>query len=54
MVEAIFKQTGQELNKKDVELPEMLNLGSYAASIRLHPEVVGQFTVVVQREKNVG
>lgn len=52
--DAIFKQTGQELNKKDVELPEITTLGSYPSSIRLHPEVVGQFTVVVQREKNVG
>jgi large subunit ribosomal protein L9 len=50
-VEAIFKQTGQQLNKKDVELPEITTLGTYTASVRLHPEVVGQFNIMVQREK---
>ncbi len=52
IVDAIFKQTGRELEKKDIELPEISKLGTYTASIRLHPEVVGTFNVVVQREKN--
>lgn len=52
IVDAIFKQTGRELDKKDIELPEISKLGTYTASIRLHPEVVGTFNVVVQREKN--
>ena len=49
---AIFQQTGRELNKKDIEMPEITEVGTYPVSIRLHPEVVGTFNVVVQREKN--
>lgn len=52
IVEAIFQQTGRQLDKKDVELPEISTLGTYQASIKLHPEVSGNFNVVVQREKN--
>ena len=52
IVDAIFQQTGRQLDKKDVELPEITHLGTYQASIRLHPEVNGVFNVVVQREKN--
>ena len=52
IVDAIFQQTGRQLEKKDVELPEISTVGTYQASIRLHPEVLGTFNVVVQREKN--
>ena len=52
IVDAIFQQTGRQLDKKDIELPEISTLGTYPASIRLHPEVSGVFNVVVQREKN--
>jgi large subunit ribosomal protein L9 len=52
IVDAIFQQTGRELNKKDIELPEITSLGTFPATIRLHPEVIGTFNVVVQREKN--
>lgn len=52
VVSAIFQQTGRELNKKDVEMPEITEVGTYPVSIRLHPEVAGTFNVVVQREKN--
>ena len=52
IVDAIFQQTGRQLDKKDVELPEITHLGTYQASIRLHPEVNGVFNVVVQKEKN--
>ena len=52
IVTAIFQQTGRNLDKKDVELPEITETGTYPASIRLHPEVLGTFNVVVQREKN--
>ena len=52
VVSAIFQQTGRELNKKDIEMPEITETGTYPVSIRLHPEVVGTFNVVVQREKN--
>ncbi len=51
VVEAIAQQTGRTLNKKDVELPEIKSIGSFDASIKLHPEVVGTFKIVVQKEK---
>lgn len=53
VIDAIAQQTGRTLNKKDVELPEIKSVGSFDASIKLHPEVIGTFKVVVQREKNV-
>ncbi|KAK9831994.1 hypothetical protein WJX81_006960 [Elliptochloris bilobata] len=52
IVAAIAQQTGRELDKRDVELPEIKKVGTYDARVRLHPEVVGDFKVVVQREKN--
>jgi large subunit ribosomal protein L9 len=52
IVDAIFQQTGRKLERKDVELPDVSTVGTYQASIRLHPEVLGTFNVVVQREKN--
>lgn len=53
VVEAIAQQTGRTLDKKKVELPEIKLVGAYDATVKLHPEVVGSFKVVVQREKNV-
>ncbi len=53
VVDAIAQQTGKQLDKRNVTLPDIKSLGSYDASVRLHPEVVGTFKVVVQREKNV-
>jgi large subunit ribosomal protein L9 len=29
-------------------------MGTYECSVKLHPEVNGTFSVVIQREKNVG
>ena len=52
IVAAIAQQTGRELDKRDVELPEIKTVGTYDARVRLHPEVFGEFKVVVQREKN--
>ena len=52
IVAAIAQQTGRELNKADVELPEIKKVGTYEARVKLHPEVFGEFKVVVQREKN--
>ena len=52
IVAAIAQQTGRELDKRDVELPDIKTVGTYDARVRLHPEVFGEFKVVVQREKN--
>lgn len=53
VVDAIAQQTGKQLDKREVTLPDIKTLGNYDATVRLHPEVVGTFKVVVQREKTV-
>mmetsp|Transcript_9556 Transcript_9556/g.22988 ORF Transcript_9556/g.22988 Transcript_9556/m.22988 type:complete len:196 (-) Transcript_9556:27-614(-) len=50
IVDAIALQTGRELNKKDVVLPDIKTLGTYDAEIKLHPKVSGRFKVVVQKD----
>lgn len=51
VVEAVYKQTAQQLDKKIVTLPANINtLGEYDVSVRLHPDVTGTFKVVVARE----
>lgn len=50
VVEAIRLQTGRELDKKSVTIPEIKELGTFDASVRLHPEVVGKFKIVVQKD----
>lgn len=51
LVEAIAQQTGRTLDKKAITLPDIKTLGTFDASIKLHPEVTGSFKVVVQKEK---
>jgi large subunit ribosomal protein L9 len=51
VVAAIEQQTGRALDKRGVTLPDIKALGTYDATVRLHPEVVGEFKVVVQKEK---
>lgn len=50
LVDAIRMQTGRELDRKAVTLPEIKTLGTFDASIKLHPEVTGFFKVVVQKD----
>ena len=50
--DAIFQQTGKQLDKRAVALPEIKAVGTYDATVKLHPEVSGAFKVVVQKEKN--
>lgn len=52
VVSAIEQQTGRSIDKKLVSLPEIKETGTFPASVKLHPEVIGEFKVVVQREKN--
>lgn len=49
---AIEQQTGRVLDRRAMTLPEIKSVGTYDATVKLHPEVVGVFKVVVQREKN--
>lgn len=51
IVAAIAQQTGRELDSKLVSLPEIKTTGSFPATIKLHPDVIGKFQVVVQKEK---
>lgn len=50
--EAVYQQTGRQINKEDIEVPDIKTTGSFDVSAKLHPEVTGKFKVVVQREKN--
>ncbi|KAI3436156.1 hypothetical protein D9Q98_002213 [Chlorella vulgaris] len=50
LVDAIKMQTGRELDKKTITVPEIKSLGTYEASVKLHPEVTGFFKVVVQKD----
>ncbi|PRW59565.1 50S ribosomal L9 [Chlorella sorokiniana] len=50
IVDAIRMQTARELDKRAVTLPEIKALGTYDASVKLHPEVTGFFKIVVQKD----
>lgn len=50
VVEAIKMQTGRELKKSDVSVPDIKTLGSYECTVKLHAEVVGAFKVIVQKD----
>lgn len=50
VVEAIKMQTGRELDRRDVTVPEIKTLGTYDASVKLHSDVVGLFKVVVAKD----
>lgn len=51
VVNAIERQTGRVIDKRMVNLPEIKTTGTYVASVKLHPDVLGEFKVVVQKEK---
>jgi len=50
IVEAIRMQTGRELEKRNVTIPDIKTLGTYDCTVKLHAEVVGSFKVVVQKD----
>jgi large subunit ribosomal protein L9 len=50
VVDAIKQQTGRELDRKDVVLPAITQLGTFEASIKLHPEINGTFKLVIQKD----
>ncbi|KXZ43264.1 hypothetical protein GPECTOR_96g730 [Gonium pectorale] len=53
IADAIYQQTGRNVSDCEITVPEIKSAGTYECTIRLHPEVVGTFSVVVQKEKNV-
>ena len=50
IVEAIRMQTGRELEKRNVTIPDIKTLGTYDCTVKLHAEVVGSFKVVDQKD----
>ena len=50
IAEAIRQQTGRELDRRTFTVPEIKELGTFDATVKLHPEVVGEFKVVVQKD----
>ncbi len=46
----ILEKTGQEIDRRDIDLPEVRHLGTYTADIKLHPEVSVSVTVEVIAE----
>lgn len=49
--EAVYQQTGRDISSLPIEMPEIKALGTYEVSVRLHPEVVGRFSLLVQKGK---
>lgn len=52
VIEAVYQQTSRRVDAADLTVPEIKAVGSFECSVKLHPEVTGVFTVVVQKEKN--
>jgi large subunit ribosomal protein L9 len=40
VAELVKEKTGQEIDKRDIEMPDVAQLGTYKAQIKLHPEVI--------------
>jgi large subunit ribosomal protein L9 len=40
VAERIKDTTGQEIDKRDIEIPDVAQLGTYKAQLKLHPEVI--------------
>lgn len=47
VVEAIQAAIGQEIDRREITLPDINKLGSYQAEIKLHPELTAVITVKV-------
>ncbi len=40
VAELVKEKTGQEIDKRDIEMPDVAQLGAYKAQLKLHPEVI--------------
>ena len=49
VADAVEQQTGKALDKKAIDVPEISEVGVYDVTVKLHPEVVGEFKVDVQK-----
>ena len=51
VAEALMKQTGLEVDRRKIELPEMVKQpGTYTAVAKLHPEIAAKFNVIVEAD----
>lgn len=53
VVDAIYQQTGRVIQEADLVLPDIKSVGTYECTVKLHPEVIGTFSVVIQKEKSI-
>ena len=49
VADAVEQQTGKALDKKAINVPEISEVGVYDVTVKLHPDVVGEFKVEVQK-----
>lgn len=40
VAELVKEKTGQEIDKRDIEMPDVAQLGVYKAQLKIHPEVI--------------
>lgn len=51
IAEAVKQQNGLELDKKKIMVKDPIKaLGNYKIPVKLHPEVTGEFTLIVDKE----
>ncbi len=51
IAEAVKQQNGMELDKKKIVVKDPIKaLGNYKIPVKLHPEVTGEFTLIVDKE----
>ena len=52
IAEAVKEQMNLEIDKKKIQLKEVIKtLGSHTVPVKLHPKVIGELTVIVNKEK---
>jgi large subunit ribosomal protein L9 len=47
VAEAILASTNQEIDRRDITVPEIHKLGFYKVQVKLHPEVTAEFEIQV-------
>lgn len=47
VAEAIYQQTGRAIPESDITIPDIKAVGTYECAAKLHPEVIGTFSVVI-------
>ena len=49
VADAVEQQTGKALDKKAITVPDISEVGTYDVTVKLHPEVTGEFKLEVQK-----